>query len=187
MKKYLSFLLAVLLADNINAQNVGIGTTTPNASAILDITASNKGLLIPRVSLLSTTDVITIPSPMLSLLVANINAAGSGATAVTPGYYYWNSSKWVQLVVSDNSLKSAWLLGGNGGTSAANNYIGTIDNQPLQFKITDTNAGYLGLDGNTYWGFKSGNAASTGFSNVAIGSAALSQTSSRSNIVAIGD
>ena len=31
-------------------QNVGIGTTTPNANAILDLSSSNKGLLIPRLS-----------------------------------------------------------------------------------------------------------------------------------------
>ena len=29
---------------------VGIGTTTPHASAVLDITASDKGLLLPRVT-----------------------------------------------------------------------------------------------------------------------------------------
>jgi trimeric autotransporter adhesin len=187
MKKLFPFAIVFLFSKNIIAQNVGIGTNTPNASAQLDISASNKGILIPRVSLLSATDVITVPSPTVSLLVCNINTSGVGALAVHPGYYYWDSNRWVSFVVSDNSTEAAWLLGGNGGTSASNNFIGTVDNQLLRFKITGNNAGYLGLDGNTYWGFKSGNAASTGFSNVAIGSAALSQTSNRSNIVAVGD
>ena len=187
MKKIHFIILAIIFANNVIAQSIGIGTVTPNASAMLDISATNKGILVPRVSLLNATDVGTIASPPLSLLIYNTATAGTQELAVSPGYYYWNGTKWVTLIVSDNSLKAAWLLGGNGGTSAANNYIGTIDNQPLQFKITDTNAGYLGLDGNTYWGYKSGNPASTGFSNVAIGSATLSQTSNRSNIVAVGD
>ena len=187
MKKLLLQVLMPFFLSTAFAQNVGIGTVTPNASAMLDISATNKGILIPRVSLLNATDVGTIASPPLSLLIYNTATAGTPALAVSPGYYYWNGSKWVALIVSDNSLKAAWQLGGNGGTSPANNYMGTIDNQPLRFKITDTDAGYLGLDGNTYWGFNSGNLTGTGFSNVAIGSAALSKSNNRSNIVAVGD
>ena len=32
------------------AQNVGIGTNKPNASALLDLQSTNKGLLLPRVA-----------------------------------------------------------------------------------------------------------------------------------------
>jgi hypothetical protein len=188
MKRLLFLFLLSILANTIIAQNVGIGTTTPNVNAMLDITAPNKGVLIPRVALLSATDVVTIPTPPVSLLIYNTATAGTPAIAVSPGYYYWNAARWVPFVVSDNSLKAAWLLGGNGGTSVTNNYIGTIDNQSLQFKISDTYAGYLGLDGNTYWGYNSGNATSTGYSNVAIGSGTLSHSSNnRSNLVAVGD
>lgn len=68
------------------AQNVGINSTgsTPNSSAMLDIDANNKGLLIPRVALTGTTDAVTISSPATSLLVYNTATAGG----VTPGYYY---------------------------------------------------------------------------------------------------
>jgi hypothetical protein len=41
MKKILFFTLVSIFANKIFAQNVGIGTTTPNASALLDITATN--------------------------------------------------------------------------------------------------------------------------------------------------
>ena len=43
-------LFALLITLPILAQ-VGIGTTTPDPSAIMDITATDKGLLIPRVLL----------------------------------------------------------------------------------------------------------------------------------------
>ncbi|HEX8574756.1 MAG TPA: hypothetical protein VF677_00525, partial [Flavobacterium sp.] len=86
---YLLFMM--MTGTNILAQ-VGIGTTTPNAA--LEITSANEGLLIPRVSLTSTNSLSTtsgsIDSPRESELVYNINTAGSGSTAVTPGYYYLN-------------------------------------------------------------------------------------------------
>ena len=55
------------------AQNVGINSSgaLPDSSAGLDISSTNKGLLIPRVALTSTLDVFTIPSPATSLLVYN--------------------------------------------------------------------------------------------------------------------
>jgi hypothetical protein len=41
------------------------------ASAMLDVSAPNKGILIPRVSLTSSLDISTVPSPVTSLLVYN--------------------------------------------------------------------------------------------------------------------
>ncbi|AZA50654.1 hypothetical protein EG346_21840 [Chryseobacterium carnipullorum] len=65
--------------------NVGVGTNVPNNSALLDLTSSNKGLLLPRVSLSSTSDASTVPSPATGLMVYNNN------TAMSPqgeGIYY---------------------------------------------------------------------------------------------------
>lgn len=87
----LQFLLVVLLVcvNNVFAQNIGINSTgaTPDNSAMLDISAANKGLLIPRVSLTSTTDVATITSPQTSLLVYNLNAGITGTGADGTGFY----------------------------------------------------------------------------------------------------
>ncbi|MBW6482179.1 MAG: tail fiber domain-containing protein [Vicingaceae bacterium] len=79
------------------AQNVGINTTgaLPNASAGLDVNFTNKGLLVPRVTLTSTTDVVTIPAPATSLLVYNTNAAMTGGAV---GYWYWDGAAWVQAL-----------------------------------------------------------------------------------------
>ena len=117
MKKiYLLFYL-VLAVTCLQAQNnVGIGTNTPNASAKLDITATDKGLLIPRVNLSGTGDVSTIASPATGLMVFNQTAAGSGATAVTANtFYYWNSSKWVKL---EASLGDDWIKANTATTQA---------------------------------------------------------------------
>ena len=49
MKHFFTLLAAVVLTATTYAQ-VGIGTTTPDASSALDITSTTKGLLIPRMT-----------------------------------------------------------------------------------------------------------------------------------------
>ena len=68
---------------------VGIGTTTPDASAKLQIDATNKGFLPPRVSLTGSGDISTIASPAEGLLVYN-----TGTTGLEEGYYFWNGAQW---------------------------------------------------------------------------------------------
>ena len=99
MKKLIVFLISALALTNSFAQNVAINAdaSLPNSSAMLDVKSTNKGMLIPRVTLTGTADLTTIPTPATSLMVYNTTAAGSGTTAVVPGYYYWSGS-WVRMV-----------------------------------------------------------------------------------------
>jgi hypothetical protein len=91
---------------------VGVGTSNPDASAQLDVVSTNKGILIPRMKLTGTSDVSTIANPKESLLVYNTATAGD----VVPGFYYWNSLKWVTLGgLSGNVAISS---GGTGATTA---------------------------------------------------------------------
>ena len=92
-------LFTLLFFNFLNAQ-VGIGTTTPNG--ILDITSSTEGLLAPRVALTSsvTESPVTNPAsgPLVNgTIVYNTATNGSGATTVTPGFYYWDSTNWVRV------------------------------------------------------------------------------------------
>jgi len=141
MKKIL-FISLLHFVCNIYGQNVGVGTITPNASAKLDIEDTNRGLLIPRVSLSSTTDVTTIPSPAISLLVYN-NAT---IADVNPGFYYWNGTVWVRLL---NSPSNDWKLDGNNNGTLK--FLGTNDNFDLPIetngteKMRVTTAGLVGI------------------------------------------
>lgn len=98
--------IAVVSSLKIHAQNVGINTTgaAPNSSAMLDVSATNKGVLIPQVSLTSLTDATTISAPATSLLVYNTNTALSGGA----GYYYnagtSGSPSWVNVLSSASTL-----------------------------------------------------------------------------------
>lgn len=94
LQPFLWLFFLCITVQEVNAQ-VGINTETPNASAVLDIVSKNndKGLLIPRIPLLSTTDISTIPSPATSLIVYNTTNNAS----ITKGFYYWDSSKWLRI------------------------------------------------------------------------------------------
>lgn len=84
-------LMAALLgtAYFANAQ-VGIGTPTPATSAMLEIASTNKGVLIPRVTLSNTKTMLTGNTTQLeSLLVYNTATTTTGTDDVTPGFYYW--------------------------------------------------------------------------------------------------
>ena len=119
MMKYFTLLknflyLALLLNSPLAfSQNVGVNSSgsAPDTSAGLDVSFSNKGLLIPRVALTSITDVTTITSPATSLLVYNTAIAGTAPNDVTPGYYYFNGSTWLRL--STNVTSSQWTTNGS--------------------------------------------------------------------------
>ncbi|UOK42598.1 MULTISPECIES: hypothetical protein [Flavobacterium] len=145
MRNFIRLLILItipLTSDGINAQ-VGIGTTSPTGA--LDITSSTDGLVIPRISL-TATNVATVTTPTTSELVYNTATSGD----VTPGFYYWDSTKWVRLNTGTNS--SYWALTGNSGTTAGTNFIGTSDDVDFVGKTNNTERFRVLKTGNTGFG-----------------------------------
>lgn len=183
MKLRTYIILLLLFVTNLFQAQVGIGTTSPNTSSILDITSTNSGLLIPRVALTSTSDVATIPSPATSLLVYNSGFSPNG-------FYYWNGSVWVQLA---NVNSANWTLTGNAGSSSATNFLGTTDDVDLVFRRNNVRAGFIGNPNissgnkNTSFGANSLNASGTGIRNTAIGSNVMPGNTTGQLNVSIGD
>ena len=97
MKAAIQFtLLFTLISISLtHAQNVGINTATPDASSLLDLNANNRGLLVPRISIVDINLATPVTAPATSLLVYNTNADvlnGSGS-----GFYYWTGASWSKL------------------------------------------------------------------------------------------
>lgn len=128
MKKLL--LLSTLFLSLWNSfSQVGIGTTTPNASSSLDISSNTSGVLIPRVSLIDISNGTTpVSSPATSLLVYNTNALVAGGSGV--GYYYWDGSKWTKLF--DDNTPQYWSRGGFGQLypTTLTDFVGIGTNNP---------------------------------------------------------
>jgi uncharacterized protein (TIGR02145 family) len=104
MKRMIFLMLTLLIwgTASMNAQVRIGGTTDPHGSAVLDLNSTDSnnantlGLALPRVALTATN---TIPTGMSTpvatgLMVYNTATAGTGATAVVPGVYYYNGN-WV--------------------------------------------------------------------------------------------
>ena len=85
-------LMLVFIASSVSAQ-IGVGTRTPDSDAMLEVKATNKGLLLPRVALVATTAVSPLANHVAGMTVYNTATAGD----VTPGYYYNDGAKWVKL------------------------------------------------------------------------------------------
>ena len=117
MKQFFICFFLMIAAQGLMAQNnVGINTSSPDASAVLDITSSNKGLLIPR---LSKSDRCEIVSPATVLMIFQTNN--------TPGFYYNAgtpaSPSW--KAVGAGSSTSAASIFGNGAGGALTVPAGT--------------------------------------------------------------
>ena len=105
--KFLKVVFLLLSVSKSFAQT-GIGTTTPNASAKLEVYATNKGFLPPRLTLTSTTDATTIASPAEGLLVYNLGSIGLQA-----GYYFWNGANWATIAtgsIAGNAVSATDLV-----------------------------------------------------------------------------
>jgi hypothetical protein len=138
MKKYLVIVLIISAFNQLlQAQNVGINSSgaAPAASAMLDIVATDKGLLVPRFALSDVTVAAPVVTPAVSLIVYNTATAGVTPNNVVPGFYYWDGTKWVAF---SGSGGKDWSLLGNAGTVAGTNFLGTTDAQALVFKANNT-------------------------------------------------
>ncbi len=89
-KSLIAFVLLLQLTFVFAQNNVGINTT-PHISAALDITSTNKGLLVPRLTQNQRTT--SIMTPAAGLLVYQTDA--------TPGFYFFNGSIWNQLATTN--------------------------------------------------------------------------------------
>ncbi len=120
---------------NYTAGSVNIGTTTSDASALLNVSSSSKGVLIPQVELTNSTTAAPVSSPTTSLLVYNTRTTGD----VSAGFYYWTGTAWTRLANGNVSV-SGWGTTGNSGTTSAN-YVGTSDAKPLYFRTNTASSG----------------------------------------------
>jgi len=107
---------------------IGIGTNTPNASAMLDISSTSKGFLAPRMSLLQR-QAISSPANGLMVYQENDNA----------GLYIYFNNKW-------NKLDTAMWNSSSGNLSFSSGNVGIGTASPAaklevngSFKYTDGN------------------------------------------------
>lgn len=87
--------------------NVGIGTASPNSDAMVDISATNKGLLLPRVALTSSIASAPLASHTAGMFVFNTATAGVSPNNVIPGIYYNDGTRWYLTNQTPNNQSGA--------------------------------------------------------------------------------
>ncbi len=174
-------LVMFLMATDLQAQNnVGIGTTTPDASAILELQSTTQGVLIPRMTIVQRGN---ISSPATGLLVYQTDGIF--------GFYYYTGTAWTNL----NEISE--IVDADGNTKiqvekTANDDIIRFDLGGTEYwKMVDTrlepvntgrslfigfNAGKndnLSNNDNVFIGYDAGHDNTTGIRNSAVGNACL--------------
>lgn len=84
--KSVFFFSAILFCHLANTQSVGIGTTTPNAKAALDISSTTKGLLIPSMTSVQRGLILSPPN---GLMVYDTDQNQ---------FYYYDGTSWRKML-----------------------------------------------------------------------------------------
>jgi Tol biopolymer transport system component len=110
MKSYFVLVTFIILTVSSKGQNIGIGTLSPNSSAILDISDSTRGLLIPRLTLAKKNSIV---SPTDGLLIYQ--------TDNDTGFYFYQGTRWSKLNSEKKQLsKIIYAIGYGGGPGYVN-------------------------------------------------------------------
>jgi len=200
MKKVIFLLAFFCMLNNIYSQSVGIGTTTPNASAALEIKSNTKGLLIP---VMNTAARNAIAAPANGLLVYDSTAKA---------FYYFKNNGWksmasINALTDDDGNTTVEVerntnddivrikTGGSDHTWFMKNSTNAYNLIHYPIDLTDnfligTNAGWklkAGISGNVFMGARAGYSDSTGTNNTLIGNDAGSGIFTGSKNIAIGN
>ena len=165
----------------------GIGTVTPNASSILEVKSTTKGVLVPR---MTKTQRDAIVSPVQGLLIYQTNS--------TPGIYYYegawtavggkSANKSLSNLTAPTAVNVNLLPGTNNTVDLGSSSLGWKDvyangsyylggNKVLSIKGTE----------NTFVGISAGNSNTSGNDNIATGAYALYSNTTGSYNIANGD
>ena len=144
MKKIIVFLLftQALLAQT------GIGTTTPNASAKLEVAATDKGFLLPR---MTATQRSAIATPANGLLVYQtdgdagfyVNTGSSSSVVWTRVNMDWSRSGNDLTYTSGNVSTTGNLTGGNASTSTISGFGANVATISAGYSLTAADNGKI--------------------------------------------
>ena len=147
MKKLLLFIVTLLFSVGIYAQT-GIGTTTPNASAKLEVAATDKGFLVPRMTAAQRT---AIPSPANGLLVYQTDDVSgfyvNSGTSVSPVWLRVNTN-WTRTgndiaYTTGNISTTGTLTGGNSSTSTISGFGANVTSISANYSLVAADNGKI--------------------------------------------
>lgn len=149
MKKWISIFSIISCCWYSNAQT-GIGTTSPNAAAKLEIASTDKGLLIPRMTK-TQRESITLTTAANGLLVYQtddvVGFYVNNSTTTTPSWTRLNSD-WIRSgnnisYTAGNISTSGAITGGNSDTSSISGFSANITSVSTNYPLTAADNGKI--------------------------------------------
>jgi hypothetical protein len=124
MRKMILIFIVVFAAIEGAAQNVGIGTTSPDSKALLDITSTTKGVLFPRMTTSQRLAITTTPN---GLMVYDTDKNE---------FYHYNGSGWRPILNGDYWIRP---ITSRRRISNAIDSVGIGTNSPTEWLDVDGN------------------------------------------------
>ena len=127
-----------MLSFGVSFAQVGIGTTTPDASSILDITSTDKGILLPRLTSTQITAMSASSTPATGVLVYNetdlaFNTFNTSWKDLSTGYKTVSST-----VATTTDVITAGLVSGMTLSPSPGTYVVTFSSQFNNVNISPT-------------------------------------------------
>ncbi|MDP2175821.1 MAG: hypothetical protein Q8K70_07930 [Bacteroidota bacterium] len=136
--------LAILIKQDLLAQvKVGNNPTTIQSNSLLELESTNKGLLLPRLTLSATNNVSPLTAHVAGMVVYNTATAGTAPNNVTPGYYYNDGAKWVRVATFDEGSK--WTNNNSSGRVELTNLSNGTTARTAGTELVITDAGNMGV------------------------------------------
>ncbi|MGB0457199.1 MAG: hypothetical protein ACPGGH_02625, partial [Chitinophagales bacterium] len=111
----LLFVSSVFCTTSVYAQNVGVGTSSPDNSAKLDVSSTDGGLLIPRMTEVQRDAIVT---PATGLMIFQTDGSA--------GFYYYDGTAWTAIGSGSGTQGPAGSDGASAYQVAVNNgFVGT--------------------------------------------------------------
>ena len=139
--------LTITFFSNVNAQT-GIGTTTPNAAAKLEIASTDKGLLIPRMTK-AQREAITLSAAANGLMVYQtddlagfyVNTSATTTISWTRVNTNWTRTGNDISYTAGNISTTGALAGGNSSTSNISGFAANIVSTAINYSLTAADNG----------------------------------------------
>jgi hypothetical protein len=120
MRTLQQFLILLILTLNVGVtygqMKVGTNPKVINPNSMLEIEATNKGLLLPRLALSSTTLATPLASHVAGVVVYNTATTGD----VSPGIYVNIGTKWIKGMGAGGSASNSWYDVSTSATATSN-------------------------------------------------------------------
>jgi Chaperone of endosialidase len=135
IRHFCALLSFFFLYVNTQAQNVGIGTTTPHASAILDVNSTTKGILVPRMTTVQRNAIVT---PAMGLLIFDTDLKQ---------FIFQSDTGWTKIPAGQTSSSTnSWTVNGNNQYAALGGSVGIGNNNPNALLTLGETLGFTGID-----------------------------------------